>query len=165
MRAATTTAATPHSRITSAVGNAVIHSPTPSTSSRTFPSASAQSSHAHNHPSPYPHALDPSQPSGAPAILSFRARAPGDWLSFAFFAYHPSEYLISTFCSSTNRRTTVTMAGQQQQIMETIFNMKRRLLRKDDCMYAPTVISRHPLTSQQPIQTKATRPTMVACRA
>jgi hypothetical protein len=27
----------------------------------------------------------------------------------------------------------VTMAGQQQQILDTIFNMKRRLLRKDDC--------------------------------
>jgi hypothetical protein len=25
------------------------------------------------------------------------------------------------------------MAGQQQQIVDTIFNMKRRLLRKDDC--------------------------------
>lgn len=30
------------------------------------------------------------------------------------------------------------MAGQQQQIMDTIFSMKRKMLRKDDCKLIPT---------------------------
>ena len=30
------------------------------------------------------------------------------------------------------------MAGQQQQIMDTIFSMKRKMLRKDDCGLIPT---------------------------
>jgi hypothetical protein len=37
------------------------------------------------------------------------------------------------------------MAGQQQQIIDTIFNMKRRLLRKDDCKYASYSSLRQPL--------------------
>lgn len=38
------------------------------------------------------------------------------------------------------------MAGQQQQIIDTIFNMKRRLLRKDDCMKSSMYAQRHPLS-------------------
>jgi hypothetical protein len=29
------------------------------------------------------------------------------------------------------------MAGQQQQIIDTIFNMKKRMLRRDDCKQPP----------------------------
>jgi hypothetical protein len=35
------------------------------------------------------------------------------------------------------------MAGQQQQIIDTIFNMKRRLLRNDDCTF-PTSYTHGP---------------------
>lgn len=34
------------------------------------------------------------------------------------------------------------MAGQQQQIADTIFNMKRRMLRKDDCKSTQSVNAR-----------------------
>lgn len=33
------------------------------------------------------------------------------------------------------------MAGQQQQIIDTIFSMKRKLLRGNDCTYSPAPCS------------------------
>ena len=42
------------------------------------------------------------------------------------------------------------MAGQQQQIIDTIFNMKRRLMRKEECKtttYPPATICSHASTA------------------